>query len=136
MTKKHAWAACTAAAALCALAASAAAMGDEETTVDQPVALDGLRVVRDKDTGKLRAPDENELKELLRAERAQGRRSGEEETRSVVIRQHADGMMSAELGPEFLVNVEAWRDEKGELHIRHDDPAHEHAVPVRALPTE
>ncbi len=125
-----------AAAFVCLLAGGGTAMAETPVASDQPVVSDGMRAVRDKKTGKLRAPNDKELKALLRAERASGRQQSTKDISSVVIHRHENGMVSAELGPEFLVSVEAYRDENGELRTRHSNPDLEHSAPTQAFPTE
>lgn len=88
-----------------------------------------LRAVRDKATGKLRAPTAEEMKALLAAERADRKARGLPETpeaRPVVVTRHASGMRSAVLGVEHMVTLQATRRPDGSLALQHDDPAHEH----------
>ena len=125
-----------AAASVCLLAGPGTATAEAPATADQPVVADGMRAVRDKKTGKLRAPNDKELKELLKAEKASGRPQPTHDTSSVIVRKHENGMLSAELGPEFLVSVEAYRDENGMLSVRHSDPRLEHSAPNQSFPTE
>jgi hypothetical protein len=97
------------------------------------------RVVRDKETGKLRAPNDEELQALLEAERADRKARGEPEAAAagaVVVRQHANGMRSAVLGPEHMVYLKAQRTPDGKLVISHDKPGHEHAALPTQRPTE
>jgi hypothetical protein len=125
------------AAALAATLAAPCALADESAST-----MDSMRVVRDKETGKLRAPSHDELKAMLAAEKAARKARGEPETaaeaKPVEVREYASGMRAAVLGPEFLVTVEAHRDADGNLVVRHTDPAEEHSVkPAEAeLPTE
>jgi len=102
---------------------------------------EALRVVRDKQTGQLRAPNSDELKEMLEAEKAdrmaRGKPESAAEAQPVQVRTHASGMKSAVLGEDFLVSVEAHRDTNGNLVMKHADPADEHvAAPTTELPTE
>ena len=127
--------------ALVALAAAGTPCLADEAVAAQPAAsADALRVVRDKATGKLRAPNPSELKEMLEAEKAQRKARGEPEPASaqpLAITHPANGMISAKLGPEFLVSLEAHRDADGNLVVRHADPADEHVTaPQAQLPTE
>lgn len=96
------------------------------------------RVVRDKETGRLRSPNEEELKALVDAERADRQARGESEpaAAAVVVRQHASGMRSAVLGPEHMVYLKGQRTADGKLVVTHDKPAHEHAARPTQLATE
>ena len=125
-----------AAGSVCLLAGGGTAAAETPAASDQPVVIDGMRAVRDKQTGKLRAPNDKELKELLKAEKASGSQQPTQDTTRVIVREHENGMRSAELGPEFLVSVEAYRDEDGVLRTRHTDPKLEHPAPAQSFPTE
>jgi hypothetical protein len=115
---------------------------------DQPLAAapaaestaQSLRVVRDKETGKLRAPNVDELKELVEAERAARKARGQaepSETKTpLAVRQHASGMKSAVLGPDFLATLKAERAPDGRLVTRHADAAHDHVQAPSKLATE
>ena len=108
---------------------------------DAEASTDALRVVRDKQTGQLRAPNNEELKQMLEAEKADRKARGKPESSAnpqpVQVRTYASGMRAAVFGPEFLVSLEAHRDADGNLTVRHADPADEHvAAPHTALPTE
>jgi hypothetical protein len=99
-----------------------------------------LRAVRDKETGKLRAPTQDELKELVDAERASRKARGQAEPSGaktpLAVRQHASGMKSAVLGPDFLATLKAERAPDGRLIVRHADAAHDHVQSPSKLPTE
>lgn len=118
-----------------ALAATLAASGAMATD-----ATEALRVVRDKETGQMRAPNQEEMKELIAAEKAERKARGlpeQTETQPVQVREHANGMKSAVLGAEYLVMVTAEKDEHGKLVVKHANPADEHVVSKTAeLPTE
>jgi hypothetical protein len=103
-----------------ALAAPTAFAGDDAAA---------MRAVRDKVTGQMRAPNQEELKELLQAERDARKARGlpeEPSSEPVKVRVHADGMRSAVLNQDMLVSVVAERNADGELVVRHADPADEH----------
>lgn len=124
------------AAALAATLATPAVLAQ-----DAEASTDALRVVRDKQTGQLRAPNSEELKQMLEAEKADRKARGKPEPSAnpqpVQVRTYANGMKAAVLGPEFLVSLEAQRDADGNLTVRHADPADDHiAAPNTALPTE
>lgn len=122
-----------------AIAASIAALGlatssiqaSEPTQAEAaPAAADAqaLRVVRDKQTGKLRAPTADELKVMQAAERAERRARGVPESQPLVVTRHASGMLSAKLGPEYMMTLEGERQPDGSVRRFHaDGTAHEHA---------
>jgi hypothetical protein len=99
-----------------------------------------LRVVRDKATGKLRAPTADELKAMQAAERAERKARGLPEVAEPAplnITRHANGTLSARLTPDYMVTVRAERRPDGSLKQTHDDPTLAHPVaPRNALPTE
>jgi hypothetical protein len=102
---------------------------------------DGMRVVRDAQTGELRAPNSEELRTMQaqeKAEKAARKARGEADTlpQETTVRTHAGGIKSATLGEEHLVQVVASRDENGKLVVKHESPADEHPQPTTALPTE
>ncbi len=126
-----------------ALAASLAAILAAPNVLadDTQATMDAMRAVRDKDSGKLRAPTQEELKDLLDAEKAARRASGIAEpsadAQPVRVRTYASGMKSAVLGPDYLVTVQARRDASGNLVVSHANPAYEHAAaPATELPTK
>ena len=105
-----------------ALAAPTAFAGDETAA---------MRAVRDKETGQMRAPNQEELKQLLEAERAARKARGlpeEPSSEPAQVRVHANGMRSVVLSEDMLVSVVAERDAEGNLVVRHADPADEHVV--------
>ena len=104
-------------------------------------AMDGLRAVRDKDSGELRAPNSEELRAMIEAEKAdRAARTARGDKQSlpeqVILRTFASGMKSARLSEEYLVNVVATRDTDGNLVVSHANPADEHVAPANELPTE
>lgn len=124
------------AAAIAATMAAPVVMASDATS-----ASEAMRVVRDKDTGQLRAPDSAELKQMLDAEKAQRKARGEAEPSAdpqpVQVRTYSSGMKAAVLGPEFLVSLEARRDADGNLVVTHSRPEYDaHAEPASELPTE
>ena len=93
------------------------------------------RAVRDKQTGKLRAPSEDELQELIAAENAA--RATQIKTRApLVVRQYPNGMRGAVLGPEYLLSLKGQRRADGTLEASHDKQGHEQAAPNATRPTE
>lgn len=109
---------------------------------DASASMEGLRAVRDKETGKLRAPNNDELKQMIAAEKAsrkaQGQVAESTDAQPVEVRTYSDGMKAAVLGPEFLVSLEARRDADGNLIVSHSRPEYDgHAEPAATeLPTE
>ena len=98
------------------------------------------RAVRDKETGKLRAPTQEELKVMLEDERAARRARGQPEPSAeptpIVVRQYPSGMRSAVLGRDFLINIQAQRRTDGKVEMSHTDPAHDHPTAKSQRPTE
>lgn len=131
-----------------AMAASIAALGlatssiqaTEPTQAEVAPAAEAqaLRAVRDRQTGKLRAPTADELKAMQTAERAERRARGEPESQPLVVKRHASGMLSAELGPEYMMTLQGERQPDGSVRRFHaDGTTHEHApVAHDARPTE
>lgn len=131
-----------------ALAASASAV----TAADAPVAdtqaqpaaaaqADSRRAVRDKVTGKLRAPTAEEAEAMRASQGAARAARGVSEpaaARSGPMRvvQHGGGMRSAVLGTEYLVTLKAQRRADGSLDITHNQPGLDHPVSRDVRPTE
>lgn len=122
-----------------ALAVSASAATAADATVAdtqaQPGAAaqaDSRRAVRDKVTGKLRAPTAEEA-EAMRASQGTARAAKSAPVRVV---QHNGGMRSAVLGPEYLVTLKAQRQPDGTLAITHNQPGLDHPVSRDLRPTE
>ena len=91
-------------------------------------------MVRDAQTGQLRAPTEEELSAMLAREKATARTAAV--PRATVVRKYPDGMRGAVLGPEHLVSLQAQRRADGTVDISHTDPVHAHPAPAQQLPTE
>jgi hypothetical protein len=93
---------------------------------------------RDKQTGRLRAPTEEEMQILLEEERAAGtaRAAKAGPTAPIVVRVHPNGMRSAVLGPEYLVSITGQRGADGKLAISHGGTLHNHPAAPAGLPTE
>jgi hypothetical protein len=111
----------------------------KESGVQLPQAMThGMRVVRDKQTGKLRAPNADELEAMEVNERAARRARGlpEVPTFEPVVRQHANGMRSAVLGPEYLMTLHGKRRADGTVQQSHSAPKHEQHVVRDERPTE
>ena len=130
-----------------ALTASAGAVSAADDTAastqaqpDAAAQAQARRAVRDKETGKLRAPTQEELKVMLEDERAARRARGQPEPSAertpIVVRQHPSGMRSAVLGRDFLITIQAQRRTDGKVEISHTDPAHEHPTAKSQHPTE
>lgn len=135
------------ACAACSLPAMAAEPAAAPLTKQSPVQLDSAQakqVVRDKETGKLRAPSEEEAAEMAATAKANRAARGlpdpETAAPAIVVRQHAGGMMSAVLGLEHMVTITAARGADGKLVRGHRDAAHEHPTAMPATrdqrPTE
>ena len=130
-----------------ALAASAGAVTAADTpapnTQAQPAAAaqaESRRAVRDKATGKLRAPTSEEAEAMRASESAARAARGAAEpgakTGPLRVVQHGGGMRSAVLGAEYLVTLKAQRRADGSLDISHNQPGLEHPVTRDVRPTE
>ena len=126
----------TASIALLGLAATAAqaegaAQNTERTALSTSPGPQSLRAVRDRDTGKLRAPTEEEQA----ADRAERKANGTAEPTGrrtpLAVRQHANGMRSAVLGRDYLITLRAERTADGKMIVKHSDPALDHSVESR-----
>jgi hypothetical protein len=98
-----------------------------------------MRAVRDKATGKLRAPTADELETMHSDERAERKARGLPETAEPAplrVQLHANGMRSAVLGPDFLVTLKGERRADGSVRRFHPDGNHEHSVDLDKRPTE
>lgn len=109
--------------AVTAAQAEGAIQSAEPAATATSVSPQSVRVMRDRDTGKLRAPTEEEQA----AERAARKASGIAEPSGLrtplAVRQHANGMRSAVLGPDYLITLRAERGADGKLIVKHSDPA-------------
>ena len=101
-----------------------------------PAEAQARRVVRDKESGKLRAPNAEELEAMLEADKAAGITAPSGDKTPVSVRQHPSGMKSAVLGRDYLATLKAERSADGKLVLKHADPAHEHPTAAPKLPTE
>lgn len=121
----------------CVLAAGAATAAEPAQAPAQPAAAAQAQaryVVRDAQTGQLRAPNEDELSAMQEREKAVARTAAV--PRATVVRKYPGGMRGAVLGPEHLVSLKAQRRADGTVDISHTDPAHAHPAPAQQLPTE
>jgi len=101
---------------------------------DEGAQMSSLRVVRDPDTGQLRAPTSEELKGLLEAQRqartaqASARSRSAQTTAPAVLPveksvvKHANGMVSVKLGQESLTAIKAVTTPDG-VRVVHVQPA-------------
>lgn len=139
MMQRTSWLAIALAYAACSASAYAGDAPTPSTTAAAPPnatdTASAKRVVRDKQTGKLRAPTEDELQEMIAAENAA--RASQITTRApLVVRQYPNGMRGAVLGPEYLLSLNAKRKPDGTIVLSHDKPGFDHAAPSAKLPTE
>ena len=115
-------------------AALASALIAQASYADKPsgAGLEAKRVVRDKDSGELRAPTPAELQQLLAVEKAERKAKGEPEPAAdpqpMEIRQHEGSMKSAVLGQDYLITIQAKRDKDRKLVTSHSNPAYDHAA--------
>lgn len=101
------------------IACAASASAGDTAVASNPsaaVAADGLRVMRDKATGRLRAPTADEARALDAA-------AAKSAPQALVITEHANGMKSARLTDEYLMSLEAQAGHGG-LRVGHADGSH------------
>lgn len=136
-------------AALALLIAAAAAQAQSEatpppTTAQAPAAvesddaaLSARRVVRDPVTGKLRAANEDEVREMNSALQRRGVavRDATAAPTPVQVRRHANGARSAVLGLDYMVTLRAERLPDGRLAVKHNQPSLDKPA-VALQPTE
>lgn len=101
-----------------AASAATASAGDNAAPPNSSaaVAADGLKVMRDKATGRLRAPTAEEARVLDAA-------AAPSVPQALVITEHADGMKSARLTEEYMMSLDA-EGGSGGLRIGHADGSH------------
>jgi hypothetical protein len=90
-------------------------------------------VVRDAQTGQLRAPTDEELSAMLARQNTASRMAA---PRATVVQKHPGGMRSAVLGTEHLVTIQAQRRANGTLDVSHTDATQAHPARPQPLPTE
>jgi hypothetical protein len=110
----------------------------QETDLTLSDTASGMRAVRDKKTGELRAPNPAELRKLEEAEGAArsaqtARGSAPSQTE---ITHHANGMVSVKLGPEYLVSLEGVRKDDGTIERSHATDDEKQPIANDELPTE
>lgn len=118
----------TASIALLGIAATAAQAAGATAPPDEPAAVSSdlsqaRRAVRDSQTGKLRAPTEEELAADRAARKARGIAEPSGRKAPLAVRQYPNGMRGAVLGPDYLVTLKAERTADGKLVVKHADPA-------------
>ncbi len=103
-----------------------------------PAMSNSLRAVRDEKTGKLRAPNPAELRKMEEADDAASKARGAPSAAASapVVKRHSDGMLSVELGPEYLMSLEGKRNDDGVIERSHDTELNETTVADDELPTE
>lgn len=116
---------------VCGMAAVPAAVAAEAATTTEKLggATESLYVVRDVESGKLRAPTPSEFKALEASAAKPGK------PKPVVVQVAPNGMKSVRLPAEYLISAEATRDGSGRLVTRHAQTSMEHGASA-ALPTE
>jgi hypothetical protein len=101
--------------------------------------MNALRVVVDKNTGRVRAPTEAELAALIAAQRAAKERATQARSAnanrapmimpaSKTVQRHANGMVSARLSLETLSALKVEKDAQGNTHLVHANDAKQPAV--------
>ena len=116
-----------------AFAVGGAVAGESKVTVVNVGGLDSMKVVRDKDTGKLRAATSEEIVELSAAgsKLPPSILTLSRPTTTMVTR--ADGSATIRRSLEDLDALVAVRTADGKIILRHGGT---HAAPVQSLPKE
>jgi hypothetical protein len=116
-----------------ALAAGSAVAGEVKVTVVKAGGMDALKVVRDKETGKLRAATPEEIAEM-------NRQPGNYLPNAAVLSRpvttlvsRSDGSMTIKRSADDMDSLVVTRDANGKLVARHGD---HHAKPAQTLPKE
>ncbi len=115
---------------VCGMAAAPAAMA-ADTAVEQGKvggATESLRVMRDAETGALRAPTAAEIKAMEAS-------SVKKAPAPVQVQVAPNGTKSVRLPAEYLISIEATRDANGNVTSHHQKHDMEHGARA-ALPTE
>lgn len=112
------------------------AQGTATTAASPAVETQALRAVRDKTTGKLRAPTADEREAMEAAERAARQARGQSEPAPLRIQWHANGMRSAVLGADYLMTLKGERSADGSVRRFHPQGEHGHSVAPDNRPTE
>jgi hypothetical protein len=122
-------------AAVAATFAFAGASQAGEAPATDTTQAQARRVVRDKETGQLRAATAQEAKAMAEADKAAGAVSSR--PTQLVVRQHASGARSIALPMEMMSTLKAERLPSGALKVTHDGADDAHAAPVHDdRPTE
>lgn len=112
------------------------AQGTETPAASPAGESQALRAVRDKTTGKLRAPTADEREAMEATERAARQARGVTEPAPLRIQWHANGMRSAVLGADYLITLKGERRADGSVRRFHPQGDHEHSVAQDSRPTE
>ena len=116
-----------------ALASGGVVAGEVKVTVVKASGLDSMKVVRDKETGKLRAATPDEIAEMNRQPSNYVPNAAVLSRPVTTVVTRADGGMTVKRSVEDLDSLVASRDANGKLVIRHGD---KHAAPTQTLPKE
>jgi hypothetical protein len=137
------------AVAIAAMAGSLCVAGlanaDESQAAPTPAAateMNSLRVVVDKNTGKVRAPTEEELAALIAAQNAAKQNAAQARTARAAgaarapmimpatktVQRHANGMVSARMSANTLSALKVEHDAQGNAHLVHASEAQPTAV--------
>lgn len=112
------------------------AQGTTTTATSAASESQALRAVRDKTTGKLRAPTADEREAMEASERATRQARGQAEPAPLRVQWHANGMRSAVLGADYLITLKGERRADGSVRRFHPQGDHEHSVAQDNRPTE
>lgn len=111
-------------ACLCGLAAMPVALAADAPAGDEAVAADSLRVVRDAQSGRLRAPTADELREMVAGERAATTSA------PLSVSVSRNGTKTVKLTPDYFVQLNASTDANGQVRPTHAEPGLEQHAPV------
>mgnify|MGYP000367225181 CR=1 FL=1 len=106
-------------ACLCGMAASPMVIAADVPVAGKAVSSEALRVVRDKQSGRLRAPTTEEIIEMNAAAPAATAAPAE-----IVVHTAADGTKSARLNEEYMMQLNAGVSGAGEVSLSHGETLH------------
>ncbi len=111
-------------ACLCGLAVMPAALATDAPAGDEAVSADSLRVVRDAQSGRLRAPTADELRAMVASDRAAPT------SQALTVSVAPNGTKTVKLTPEYFVQLHAEVDANGQTRPSHTEPGLEQHAPI------
>ena len=116
-----------------AFAVGGAVAAEVKVTVVKAGGLDARKVVRDKETGKLRAATSEEIAEMNRQPSTYAPNAVVLGRPVTTLVTRTDGSMTIKRSPEDMDSLVVTRDANGKLVARHGE---HHAKPTQTLPKE